>query len=214
MRKKITQKHFFKGAVEYEIIDDHVSVRGKPKFSKNDDEILTVTLAVLNPEPVIMKSHLEFVSRVNGEPLLSLALSKPNVNDFNEFVNTLKQRAQEEYDAISGVSVVAKSNLPSGNSDEAPPEFDEVTPADISKDKKVNVEGVENAIKMLQTYVDNEEVQPLIDALNALKHAPENHAKLVEVATVFNQLGPSQGAVLTYAPYVTIMLSDDPFGQR
>ena len=212
MRTKLVQKHFLKGSTEFEIIDDHVSVQSKSKFSNNDEKNLTVMLAVLNPEPVIMKSHLEFVSRVNGEALLQLVLSKPNVSQFNEFVHTLKQRAQEEYDAISGVSVTAKAHIPSGNSDEEPPEFDEVTPADISKDKKVSVEGVENAIQMLQTYVDDEEVQPLIDALTSLKHAPEDHAKLVEVATVFNELGPCQGAVLTYAPYITIMLSDDPFG--
>ena len=65
---------------------------------------------------------------------------------------------------------------------------------------------------MLETYVSNEEIQPLISALVELKKAPQDHSKLVEVATVFNDLGPSQGAVLTYAPYITIMLSDDPFG--
>ena len=65
---------------------------------------------------------------------------------------------------------------------------------------------------MLETYVNNEEVQPLITVLESLKQAPKDHSKLVEVATVFNELGSSQGAVLTYAPYIAIMLSDDPFG--
>ena len=212
MRTKLKQKHLLKGTTEYEIIDDYIAIRAKSKLGKNCEDTLTVTLAVLNPEPLITRTHLEFVSRVNGESLLSLALSKPNVNEFNEFVSTLKQRAQEEYSAISGVSVVAKTNMPAGNSDQEPPEFKELSPADISKDKKVNVEGVENAINMLQTYVNNDEVQPLIKALTLLKQAPEDHTKLVKVATVFNELGPSQGAVLTYAPYVTIMLSDDPFG--
>ena len=214
MRTTLKQKYLFKGVTEYEIFDDHVAVCARKKFSKSDEEILTVTLAVLNPEPVITRSHLEFVSRVNGEPLLSLALSKPNVSEFNEFVNTLKQKAQQEYDAISGLSVTAKPAIPSGNSIEEPPDFDEVSPADISKDKKVSVEGVENAINMLKQYVNDEEIQPLIMALTSLKQAPEDHAKLVKVASVFNELGSSQGAVLTYAPYITIMLSDDPFGVR
>ena len=85
-------------------------------------------------------------------------------------------------------------------------------PADISQAKTVSVDGIENAINMLNTYVDNEEIQSLITALDSLKQAPQDHARLVEVATVFNELGSSQGAVLTYAPYITIMLSDDPFG--
>ncbi len=208
MSTKLTQKHLLKGTREYEIVGDQVNIRVKSRSKK---ETLSVTLAVLNPEPVITRSHLEFVSRVNGEALLSLALSRPNVTEFNDFVNTLKQRAQAEYNAISGISVAAKPTLTDGL-DLEPPEFREVSPADISKDKTISVEGVENAISMLETYVNNEEIQPLITALESLKQAPENHSKLVEVATVFNELGSSQGAVLTYAPYISIMLSDDPFG--
>ena len=201
-----------KGTTEYEIFDDYIAIRAKSKFSQTDSETLTVTLAVLNPEPVITRTHLEFISRVNGETLLSLVLSRPNVAEFNNFVNTLKQRALAEYNAISGISVKAKSAELNGNLYEEPPEFDELSPADISKAKSISVEGVENAINMLETYVSNEEIQPLISALVELKKAPQDHSKLVEVATVFNDLGPSQGAVLTYAPYITIMLSDDPFG--
>jgi len=212
MRTKLKQKHLLKGITEFEIIDDHVDVHVRSRFKRDMNETLSVTLAVLNTEPVITRSHLEFVSRVNGEPLLSLVLSKPNVTEFNEFVTTLKQKAQQEYEAISGLSVVAKDHIPEGNSNAEPPEFGEVSPEDVSKDKKVSVEGVENAINMLETYIDNEEVQPLIKALTSLKQAPDEHARLVEVATVFNELGTSQGAVLTYAPYVSIMLSDDPFG--
>ncbi len=208
MSTKLTQKHLFKGTREYEIVDDQVYIRVKSR----KEETLSVTLAVLNPEPVITRSHLEFVSRVNGEALLSLALSRPNVTEFNDFVNTLKQMALAEYNAISGISVAAKPATLNGNLYEEPPEFSEHSPADISKAKTISVEGVENAINMLETYVNNEEIQPLITALVSLKLAPQDHSKLVEVATVFNELGSSQGAVLTYAPYITIMLSDDPFG--
>ncbi len=207
MSTKLTQKHLFKGTREYEIVDDQVYVCVRSR----KEEMLSVTLAVLNPEPVITRSHLEFVSRVNGETLLSLALSRPNVTEFNDFVNTLKQRALAEYNAISGITVTAKPTILNGNLYEEPPEFSEHSPADISKAKTVSVAGIENAINMLNTYVHNEEIQPLITALDSLKLAPQDHSKLVKVATVFNELGSSQGAVLTYAPYITIMLSDDPF---
>ncbi len=206
MRTKLTQKHLFKGTRVFEIIDDQVHIKSRK------EETLSVMLAVLNPEPVITHSHLEFVSRVNGEPLLSLFLSKPNVTEFNEFVATLKQKAREEYNAISGISITGKPATLNGNLYEEPPEFDDVTPEDVGKDKRINVEGLENAIHMLEMYVDNEEIKPLIAALESLKQAPKDHSKLVRVATVFNELGSSQGAVLTYAPYVSIILSDDPFG--
>lgn len=205
MTTKLIQKHLFKGTREFEIVGDQVLVKSRK------EETLSVTLAVLNPEPVITRSHLEFISRVNGEVLLSLALSRPNVTEFNDFVNTLKKMALAEFNAISGISVEAKTATLNGNLYEDPPEFSEVAPADISKAKSISVDGLENAINMLNTYVNNEEVQPLISALDSLKQAPQDHSKLVDVATVFNELGTSQGAVLTYAPYITIMLSDDPF---
>lgn len=209
MTTKLTQKHLLKGVQEFEIVDDQINIRIKSRLKQ--EETLSVTLAVLNPEPVITQSNLEFVSRVNGEALVSIALSKPNVAEFNAFVNTLKQKAQDEYNAISGLNVAAKhSSIESF--EEEPPEFDEVSTADIITGKTVNVEGLENAINMLKTYVDNEEVKPLITALDSLIQDPQDHTRLVEVATVFNELGSSQGAVLTYAPYISIMLSDDPFG--
>ena len=208
MNAKLTQKYLLNGTHEFEIIDDQINVCIKSRFKK--DETLSITLAVLNPEPVITKSHLEFVSRVNGEPLLSLAISKPNVTEFNSFVNVIKQKAQAEFNAISGIKVMANST--SDGIDEEPPEFGEVSHEDIIKTKKVSVESLENAINMLETYVKNDEIQPLIVALESLKQAPQDHSRLVKVATVFNELGSNQGAVLTYAPYISLMLSDDPFG--
>ena len=211
MSTRLTQKCLLKGTQEFEIVDDQVNIRIKSRFNRFKKEPLSIMLAVLVPEPVITRSHLEFVSRVNGEVLLSLALSKPNVTEFNDFVNTLKQRAQAEYNAISGFNVVAKPTVTDGF-DQEPPEFSEYSPADISKSKTISIEGVENAIRMLETYVNNKEIQPLIIALELLKQAPQDHSKLVEVATVFNELKSSQGAVLTYAPYISVILSDDPFG--
>ena len=72
MTTKLIQKHLLKGTQEFEIIDDTVVVRSKPPLKK--EESLTVMLTVLNTEPVISKSLLEFTSRVNNEPLLSLFL--------------------------------------------------------------------------------------------------------------------------------------------
>ena len=209
MSLKLTQKHLLKPTHEFELDDDQINIRIK---SRVKEEMLSVTLAVLNPEPVITKTHLEFVSRVNGEPLVALALSKPNVTEFNNFVNAVKKRALEEYNSISGINVVAKPAGLNNNSTEQPPEFDDPSPADISKAKKVDVASIKHSINMLQTYIHNDDVKPLISALESLQQAPQDHSKLVEVATVFDKLETSQGAVLTYAPYIILMLSDDPFG--
>jgi hypothetical protein len=212
MSTKLTQKHLMKATHEFEIVDDHIDICIKSIFKKNKQETLTVTLAVLKPEPVIKKSHLEFVSRVNGEALISLALSNPNVAEFNDFVNTLKKMALAEYHSISGISVKAKPAVLNNGFSEEPLEFSETSPADISTAKKIDVASIKHSIEMLQTYVHNNDVKPLISALESLHQAPRDHSKLVEVATVFDSLKTSQGAVLTYAPYIILMLSDDPFG--
>lgn len=212
MSTKLTQQHLFKGTREFEIAGDQVKVLIKARFK--EPRTLSVMLAVLDPEPVITKSHLHFVSRVNAEPLLSLALFKPNATKFNTFVSTLRQKAQAEYNAFSGMTT-APQPTPADDLHAQPPEFGKHSTADIISGKTVNIEGLENAINMLQTYLDQteiQEIQALLNALTSLRQAPQDHARLVNVAKAFNALGSHQGAVLTYAPYIAILLSDDPFG--
>lgn len=212
METKLLQKHIFKGTQEFEIIDDLVNVRIKSLFRK--EETLTVMLTVLNPEPVINRSLLEFTSRVNNEPLLSFYLAKPNTEEFNQFVNILKQKIQEEYNAFAGLRAGSSSPL-EGNVFEEPPEFDDPDHdasglAQTRMQKPVRVADLEDSIRMLDEYIGTDEVQPLITALQTLKEEPENTEHLLQVIKVFNNLGPGQGAVLTYAPYVGILMTDGP----
>ena len=67
---------------------------------------------------------------------------------------------------------------------------------------------------MLRTHLDPAQIKPLIAALEALRAAPKNENNLNKVASIFSEMGVNQGqgAVLTYAPYIAILLSDDPFG--
>ena len=101
MTTTLVQKHLFKGLQEFKIINDHVDIRIKSPLKK--EETLTVMLTVLNPEPMIRRSSLDFNSRVNGEALISMFMENPNTEEFNAFVSTLKQRAEEEYTAFAGL---------------------------------------------------------------------------------------------------------------
>lgn len=212
MATTLIQKHLFKGTYEYEIVGEQLNVRVKTPFK---EETLSILLTVLDPEPVISKSRLEFVSRVNGEALISLILAKPNKQAFNDFVNTLKQRALAEYNAFSGLK---PTNSPEGlatNVYEEPPGWDEAGDAIARVKQDVDVEKLDTAIRMLQTHLDPAQTEPLITALEALRAAPKNEANLNKVAKIFSEMGANQGqgAVLTYAPYIAILLSDDPFGK-
>ncbi|MGV6825876.1 MAG: hypothetical protein ACWA5Q_02760 [bacterium] len=211
MTTKLIQKHLLKGTQEFEIIDDTVHVRIKPPLGK--EETLTVMLTVLNPEPVISKSVLEFTSRVNNEALLSLHLAKPNQNDFNAFVNLLKQKAEQEFNAFAGLKSGAPAEL-SGNVHEEPPEFDEPDRVQTAKNKKISTKGIEEAIMMLHEYVGNSGIEDFLASLDALKSEPESEAHLTQMISEFGKLGPKQGAVLSYAPYIGVLMSDDPYGNR
>ncbi len=79
---------------------------------------------------------------------------------------------------------------------------------------KVNVERVEESIQMLREYVKETSVEPIISILEAMKKDPDNESLLVQLSEAFNALGIVQGAVLTYAPYVGILIPDDPFGDN
>jgi hypothetical protein len=206
---KLVQKHLLKGTREFEIVDDVINVRIKSPFK---EEKVAVVLTILNPEPVVNKSFLEFHSRVKCGPLFSLLINKPNAEEFNAFVNELKQRARQEYNAFAGLKAGSLPEGLNGNVYDEPPEFEEQGKDRIGKNgKPISVANVDNAIQMLDRHLDDEEIKPLRAALEALKEDPENESYFGQFVKAFDDLGPRQGAVLTYAPYVSILLSDDPF---
>ncbi|MGV6825877.1 MAG: hypothetical protein ACWA5Q_02765 [bacterium] len=97
---KLVQKHLLKGTQEFELLDDDIKVRIKTPFNEKN---LSVSLAILNPEPTINGSRLEFHSRVKCGPLLSLYLNKPNEQEFNAFVEAVKEKALKEFNAFAGI---------------------------------------------------------------------------------------------------------------
>jgi hypothetical protein len=170
-------------------------------------------LTVLNPEPVISRSVLAFTSRVNNEPLLSLHLAKSNPEEFNAFVNLLKQKAQEEFHAFAGLKSSTPSGL-GGNVYDEPPEFDTPDSKRTAGTKKhIKAERIEEAVRMLSEHLGKEEIGPFLTALEALQEDPLNESHLSRMIDEFEALGPRQGAVLTYAPYIGLLMSDDPFSK-
>lgn len=97
---KLLQKHLFKGTQEFELLENEIHVRIKTPFKEKK---LSVTLAILNPDPVINNSRLEFHSRVKCGPLLSLYIDKPNPIEFNAFVEAVKEKALQEFNAFAGI---------------------------------------------------------------------------------------------------------------
>ena len=81
-----------------------------------------------------------------------------------------------------------------------------------NKGQPVKVEDIDIALRMLKTYLDTQDIDPLLTALETLKTDTQNEAYQAQVINTFNDLGNLQGAVLTYAPYLNIFVSDDPFG--
>lgn len=81
-----------------------------------------------------------------------------------------------------------------------------------SKLQAIDVADIDIALGMLRKYLDAQAVQPLLSALETLKTEPRNAAYQTQVTDAFNALGILQGAALTYAPYLNIFVSDDPFG--
>lgn len=71
----------------------------------------------------------------------------------------------------------------------------------------MDVAGLRESIDMLLTYVDPEEIKPLLAAMHTLADSPADRTSLIAVADAFNQLGFVQGQVITYAPYLSFLLS-------
>jgi hypothetical protein len=208
MTERLVQRDLFKGTQELEIDGEEVRVRIRSWFR---EENLTVMLTVLNPEPVIRKSRVEFLSRVNGEPLLSLYAGKPDAESFNAFVGLLKQRARDEYGAFTGLRTgagTADASSPLEGLQEEDP-WDMREGQDLAPPPAIDAARVEEAIRLLKLYLDEEEIGPLLSALQALKAEPESESRRDRVVNAFAALGPTQGAVLTYAPYLSNVLAHD-----
>ena len=81
-----------------------------------------------------------------------------------------------------------------------------------NKLQSIDVADIDIALQMLKRHMDTQDINPLLSALETLKTEPQNEAYQAQVINAFNDLGNLQGAVLTYAPYLNIFVSDDPFG--
>ena len=74
----------------------------------------------------------------------------------------------------------------------------------------INLSGCAS-IKLLKQYLNEDDIAPLISVLDDIVENPQDEALLERLSGAFNDLGSMQGAVLTYAPYIAIVLSDSPF---
>ena len=83
---------------------------------------------------------------------------------------------------------------------------------DNNKLQAIKVADIDIALQMLQRHMDGQDINSLLSALETLKTEPQNEAYQGQVINVFNDMGILQGAALTYAPYLNIFVSDDPFG--
>ena len=207
---RLVQKKLFKGTREFEIIEDVVNFRIRTPLR---EEKLTVDMRVLNPEPVTNGDCLEFQSRVNREALLSLWIDRPDASQFDAFVDRLRRGARDAYNDFARLR---PGTIPEGmeaNVFEEPPEFGEsAQPSADKQARPVRVADIDVSIRMLEQHLGRDGLEPLISALEALKTDAENEAMFRQLVDAFDALGPRQGAVLTYAPYLSILLSDDPFG--
>ena len=80
--------------------------------------------------------------------------------------------------------------------------------------QKIDVARLELSITMIKDYVKDESVLPLLGLLEKLKVNQNDTTIIPELITTLNNLGVLQGAVLTYAPYITALISDDPFDNK
>lgn len=71
----------------------------------------------------------------------------------------------------------------------------------------VDLHRIETSIKMLKRYLEEDDVAPLIEVLESIAADPRNEALHGQLSNVFDGLGGLQGAVLTYAPYISIVLA-------
>jgi hypothetical protein len=81
----------------------------------------------------------------------------------------------------------------------------------ITPQRRIDVAAIGSSIEQLQEHFGEDDVAPLVAVLEAMKRNPQDSALMDQLSKVFDGLGIMQGAVLTYAPYLAVILSDSSF---
>lgn len=76
---------------------------------------------------------------------------------------------------------------------------------------KVDAAEIESSIQLLNEYINDASIKPVMLVLEALKNDPDNESLIVQLADTLNTIGVMQGAVLTYAPYISVLVSHGLF---
>ena len=173
----LKQRHPIKGSREFELNAHEIQYSSQ---ALNSSDSLVVVLSVLNPEPVISGSTLSFVSEVNKEPLVEFFLDKPDKETFEQFISVMQSRILNE--DFSRFRYREKMVV-------------------------VDVDRLDETLRMLHSYVEASEIESLVAALTNLKEEPDNLTYFNDVTQAFNELGFVKGQVVTYAPYIAYLLS-------
>ena len=80
--------------------------------------------------------------------------------------------------------------------------------------ENMNVQNIEHALQMLNTYAKEESLKPLIAILEALKQDPKNETLSAKLTDTWRGIGVYQGTVLTYVPFFYTLIPDDIFGDN
>jgi len=177
MASKLVQKHPIKGTRKFLLEEDEIQWSIKSPF-KTDS--LNVLFDVLDPKPIISGSTLSFISQVNKEPLVDFFLNRPNKEEFDQFIGSLRQKIIEN-------------------------DFGRFRVGEKGID--VDVARLDESIEMLQTNVDANEIKLFLATLVDLKAKPSDIKCQTNVADTFNDLGFAQSQVIIYAPYINFMFS-------
>ena len=77
--------------------------------------------------------------------------------------------------------------------------------------RRIDAAGIASSIEQLQERFGKDDVAPLVAVLEAMKRNPQDSALMDQLSEALDGLGIMQGAVLTYAPYLAVILSDSFF---
>ncbi|NEX18266.1 MAG: hypothetical protein C1943_17065 [Halochromatium sp.] len=81
----------------------------------------------------------------------------------------------------------------------------------LESNSAINVPRMEEAIAMLRQYLDAQALAPVLDIMHELTKNPEDGALLNRLFVTVEGMGIMQGAMLTYAPYIAILMSEHQF---